>query len=87
MTTAFLVVWLSVSYDCPWGLGKSPKIVKELVCTAQQKKNWTVAPDIAEAERIVSSSKDQYPLVLQITGEEAHELSVTWKAEIKGGKK
>jgi len=87
MTTAFLVVWLAVSYDCPWGLGKAPQIVKELVCTVQQNKTWTVVPDIAEAERIISSSKDQAPLVLQITGGEAHELPVTWKAEIKGGKK
>ena len=31
--TTFIVIWLSVNYSCPWGLGYAPTLVKELACS------------------------------------------------------
>lgn len=77
--TLWLVVWLSTSYDCPWGLGKSPKIVHELVCRKHEGFEYfmTSQEELAR-KKVLDLGVTTRPLILEIRGARVMRVEPIW---------
>jgi hypothetical protein len=52
--TFYLVVSLAVSYDCPWGLSKANKAIKQLICEVKtEAKVSDPYPRLSDALRVL----------------------------------
>ena len=81
--TFWLVVWIQTSYDCPWGLGKAPRVVHELACSKHETMEYFVSSQKAQTIRKVEElGASARPLVIEFKGTRSRKISPHWKPEL-----
>ena len=82
--TVWLVVWLSVGYDCPWGLGKAPEAVQGLLCQRRQSWEWLATSRADEVRRkVLELGPTGQPLILEWHGGRTRRAESVWEPRIK----
>lgn len=87
--TIYLVAWLSVAYDCPFGLGKLPTWAKEHVCGAEKSIKTRVFDPARrrDAERHLEAlGPSETAVLLEITGTQARALESIWTQRLTIGR-
>lgn len=90
--TIYLVAWLSVAYDCPFGLGKLPTWAKEHVCRPEKSIKTRVfdpARRKKAEECLEALGPSETAVLLEVSGTQARALDAVWKhtLEIEGVRK
>ena len=84
----YLVAWLAVSWDCPWGLGRLPDPVKPVACT-EHRQIRTEAFDPARRRQAQQLLEDLGPgataTLLEIHGTQARAVSAVWRPTLRIG--
>ena len=89
MTTGFLVAWMAVSWNCPFGLGKAPDAVKAIVCEKTTGLQHASFKDAEQVKRKLVELGPKGDFTVWATGKNGQniEVGVTWLPHLDTGGK
>ena len=81
----YVLMWISTTYTCPWGLGLAPGNIKKLLCDEKQKIEWLLNSNKDVIEKKISElGPSTRTSIGKIQYARSERLSVVWKPKIGG---